>query len=639
MILIQRGYKDHWYLAGNGKTRSLAKDLQMKQCKRCIFWLLIYLSLGLGGFVLAQNSRFEECNSIDESSLRDELNSLNQELFGADVNALELGPIIAKQWRLVGMDEVIEQEVENSTNLIRQNTNYFGRLWSSWNTKKAQALAEEITNYTFNSEGFSAGIEKLSNAVAADITGELETVTQRVASSTILCIQEFISDSYGSTVQEAFEAELVAKTAEVDLNQVGEDVNPRPIAGNTALGISVIVAGVIARRLLQRLGTRISQRIAGRIASRVAGRAASAAIPVVGWVVGLGLIAWDLVDGNNGALPMIEKALTSEEVAKEIQAEIALSIEDELEAISVETAREIADTIYNEWQDFRFKFQRVLNLAEVNSEFKAFLGGVTSNKFQLLSESLDIAGEEELLQALDSGRLAQLVDLPISSTALLKRLKSIPEVLAWAELAGSRFDEVVKIEPLYLHKEPSDFSKETLKNLLALNNSEAIANLALMSTSTLNTLLSNLSTASLRLVALEHSPLLLSSLAWYVERLPKDAYSQLITLWTQSPQLAGKYTNSQAKHGIVGSGNPNAAILFLTTDTSLFSIYRDLPKILSGEISISLFLAKYNMQQVFLYGVLALLVVLLVINSLSRLLFGSRQKVIIREVKSKEDKA
>ena len=598
----------------------------------------IIIFLLIGGFALAQNSRFEECQNIDEANLRNELNTLNQELFGKDVNTLELRPIIAKQWRLVGMEEVIKKEVRNSTDLIRQNTNYFGRLWSSWNTQKAQALAEEVANYAFGSEGFSAGIEKLSNAVAEDITAELETVTQRVASSTILCIQEFIGDSYGDSVQEAFEDELVAQTAEADLTQVAEGTNPQPIAGNTALGISVIVAGVIARRLLQRLGRRISQRIAGRIASRVAGRAASAVIPVVGWVVGLGLIAWDLVDGNNGALPMIERALTSEEVAKEIQEEIAIGIEEELEGISAETAREIADTVYNEWQDFRFKFQRVLNLAEENSSFKTFLGNVTSNKFQLLSESLDIAGEKDFLLALDSGKLTRLVDLPASSTTLLKKLKSIPLVLDWAELAGANFNEVVAVEALYLHKEPSDFSEEALKNLLDLNDSEAIANLAMMSTSTLNILLSNLSTASLRLVALEHSPLLLSSLAWYVERLPRDAYSQLITLWTQSPQLASKYSTSQAKNGIVKSGNPSAAILFLTTDTSLFSIYRDLPRILSGEISINLFLAKYNLQQVLLYGAFALLALLLVINFLSRLIFGSRQRVIIKEVKSKENK-
>ena len=600
------------------------------------FLLLVFL---LGGFALAQNSRFEECNSIDEASLRDELNALNQELFGENIHAVELRPIIVRQWGLVGMDDIIKEEVRSSTELIRQNTNYFGRLWSSWNAQKARALAEEIANYAFGSEGFLTGIEELSNAVAIDITKELETVTQRVASSTILCIQEFIGDSYGGTVQEAFEAELVAQTAGADLTGLGEGAKPRPISGNTALGLSVIVASIIARRLLQRLGRRISQRIAGRIASRVAGRAATAVVPVVGWVLGLGLIAWDLVDGNSGALPLIEKALVSEEVAEEIQNEIAISIEDELDSISAETAREIADTVYNEWQGFKFKFQRVLSLAEKDSNFRGFLDSVATGKLHLLSESLDVAGETQFLKALDSGDLTELVNLPASSAILLKRLKSIPETLAWAELAGSRLDQVAKIEGLYLHKEPSDFSEQSLKQLLTLDNSKAIATLAMMSTNNLNILLDNLSSASLRLVALEHSPLLLNILAWYVERLPKDAYSQLITLWTQSPQLASKYVTPQAKNGIVKSGDPTAAILFVTTETSLFSIYRDLPKMLSGEISISLFLAKYNLQQVLFYSIFGLLVLLLLMNFLSRLFFGSRQKIVIKEVKSKDSKS
>ena len=588
---------------------------------------------------LAQSSRFEECSDIEEADLRSELNTLNQELFGQNVNTLELRPMIARQWRLVGMDAVIQKEVKAATDMIRQNTNYFSRLASSWNANKARELAQEIANNAFGSVGFLEGIEELSNAVAEDITTELGIVTERAASGTILCIQEFIGDSYGDVVLEAFGEELVAQTSDANLEQVGDDISPGPISGNTALGLSTIVAGMLARRLLQRLSRRVSQRIAGRIASRIVGKAATTAIPIAGWIIGLGLITWDLVEGNNGALPVIEKALISEEVTQEIQNEIVISIEDELDKISAETAREIADTVYNEWQDFRFNFQRVLDLAEKNEGFKAFLGSVTSNRFSLLAESLDIAGEKELLKALDSGELIKLVNLPTSSTILLKRVKSISKVLAWAEVAKSQFNALVKAEPLYVHKQPDDFTEETLDTLLTLKNNEVITNLVMMSTNTLNVLLNNLSTSTLRLVALEQSPILLSSLAWYIERLPKDAYNRLITLWTQSPELAPRYTNQQAKNGIVKSGDPNAAIIFLTTNTSFLSLYSDLPKVMSGEISMGLFLAKYELQQVLLYGAFGVVALLIVIGFLSRLIFGSRQRVIIKEVKSKEGKS
>ena len=81
--------------------------------------------------------------------------------------------------------------------------------------------------------------------------------------------------------------------------------------------------------------------MAGRIVGRVLGRLGSSLIPWVGWLIGAGLIAWDIWDGSKGALPQIEQSLQSEEVKAAIRAEISDSVSESLDAEMAAIADEV----------------------------------------------------------------------------------------------------------------------------------------------------------------------------------------------------------------------------------------------------------------------------------------------------------
>ena len=111
----------------------------------------------------------------------------------------------------------------------------------------------------------------------------------------------------------------------LDLAAAGQvDVSALDIHGKGLTGLSVIIVSQLVRRISLRMSREVGERVAGRIAGRVLGRLGSSLVPLAGWVIGAGLIVWDLVEGASGALPQIERSLTSPEIKAAIAAELAV---------------------------------------------------------------------------------------------------------------------------------------------------------------------------------------------------------------------------------------------------------------------------------------------------------------------------
>ena len=85
-------------------------------------------------------------------------------------------------------------------------------------------------------------------------------------------------------------------------------------------GVGVIIATQIAKRIVVELGETIADRVAGDLVVRVLGKAGTTLIPVAGWVVGAGLIVYDLYQSRDGAIPQIQERLKSSEVKSAITA-------------------------------------------------------------------------------------------------------------------------------------------------------------------------------------------------------------------------------------------------------------------------------------------------------------------------------
>ena len=117
----------------------------------------------------------------------------------------------------------------------------------------------------------------------------------------------------------------------------------------------------------------MGERVAGRIAGRVLGRVGSSLIPLAGWVIGGALIVWDLVDGSNGALPQIERSLTSPEIKAAIAAELAAGVEEELQRELELTAATMAADMVDEWRLFCTRHPYLCTLPAENPSFRVIL--------------------------------------------------------------------------------------------------------------------------------------------------------------------------------------------------------------------------------------------------------------------------
>jgi hypothetical protein len=567
---------------------------------------VLWLALG----VSYANSSFEECRDLDGVELRSEIHRLTQTFFATDLQTLNLERMVHTRWVGLGMDNLIRVEVARAAWTVREDTSYWTRFMSSWSAAKAGELTERVATLAFGSEAFRQGIESLAAGVAQDLSRRFEATAGRSSSLAALCLQEFIGGAYGDTALGVFEHELIQRTLELDPAIELSRLNVS-LSAWSGLGVATIIGGHVARGVVQRISTGLSRRIAGRIAVRIAGRAGSAAIPVVGWVVGVAMIAYDLFDGSSGALTAIEAQLISEEVQSEIRREVVLVLEDELPAASAEMAREIADEVYFQWQDFRGNFETVLTVAGDSPEFRQFLDRSDAGDFYKLSQLAEVVGEEGLQEAFGEGTLARMLALPESAMEILAATRSIPVVIAWSEVARGNLNGVVTFE-IYKHKSPEDFTPAGLERLVRLNDQETIAKLILLDSDQLDRVLS-VSLANLNALGKRLSADDFTYLAWYLERLDQPSANVLIGSWIDNPGAVQRFKSETVQQGITESKSPPQAIRFVASDASSRSMLGDVLRLISGDISRGLFLSQYGLAQTLTFFALLLIAVLLLL--------------------------
>ena len=246
---------------------------------------------------------------------------------------------------------------------------------------------------------------------------------------------------YSGTLFTTFEQTVSTEVDQVDIegNANDVDVTALDVHSRALGGVGIIVVTEISRRIAIRLSEKMAQRIAGKIVGRVLGRAGSTLIPVAGWVIGLGLIVWDLWEGGNGALPQIQDALQSEEVKAKIRQEVSDAVKGGLpEEVSI-VALEIAVSLVEEWNAFCDTNRSVCTLADTNATFRDILEYTPLDQVgklvALVNAFVNNLGRAQLESAIANGQFEQLLTLPESSYGLLAESQSTEVVLAWGRVS------------------------------------------------------------------------------------------------------------------------------------------------------------------------------------------------------------
>lgn len=567
----------------------------------------------------------QECSQIDEAALQDELNALAQAVFARALAEVNLAAIVDAEWQTLRVDAVIDAEIDRAVARVRSQEALWDTFLSGWSAEQAERLTRAVATYAFESEAFAYKIDELSGAVADELAQTMALLSAESVSAAFFCLQTFIADNYSSVLVSRFEQQVQSAAASVELGADADlDAGILTVLNQhrTALGgIGVIVAAQIARRIMANVGRQIARRVAGRIAGRVLGRIGAELIPIVGWVVGTGMIAYDLYTSRDGALPQIQEQLKSAEVKAGIRGEIVAAMEPEFRREAPQIARDVANELYTQWREVRRNIRQVLELAESDAAFHTLLDQLESTDdlarlVSLVGVAVPALGREQFERAVADGSLARLLNQPASAVTIAESARSVDTALAWSALAGGLLDQVVALE-LHKHISPEQITRPMLERLLALGNRTAVQKLALLPVDEIETLLA-VSSANLATLAARLTPEELRIVAGYLPLLETEQRNQLISRIISDPALVPLLGSEAVKQRVVNSTNVDATLAFLATPRDWDALWNDIPALLGRQVEPGLFLDKYGAGRTGLIG-LGLVMLLLV---LLRLLYA-----------------
>ena len=380
-----------------------------------------------------------------EDTLQSELNIVTQQVFANALAKLDLETIVGKAWVTLEMDAALDAAVNRAVERVKSETDLWNKFLSGWSPDKAKELTLAVATYTFDDPAFRTQMDALSAAVAENVAERLALASADSVSSALYCLQTFIGRNYSKALVSAFEERMQQATTGaslLDAAAVSPDI--LAIVGEHELalgGVGVIIAAQITKKIVTSIAQRISQRVAGRIVGRVLGRAGSTIIPIAGWLIGTGMIVYDLYDSRDGALPQIQESIKGDAVAAGMRTEIAAAIRPELEAELPGLARTIANDLYAEWRNTKRNIRQVIDLAARTRPLPSILGAMETPEqvaqlVALVTLLRKAGGEEGLAAAIADGTLQKAASLPVGALTIAQETGSIADGAGLVQCRG-----------------------------------------------------------------------------------------------------------------------------------------------------------------------------------------------------------
>ena len=422
-----------------------------------------------------------DCSKVDKNQLRDEIEKHALDVIANNSAPLAIDSLVERKWAEMGMDAAVDAAVTQAVENLGSQEAYLDKFISGWWGEKAQEYAERIANDAFASPAFKAKLETLSAAIGTDVARQVEGQFAQAASIALLCLKEYVGVQYSQTLFSAFERSVQLDTQQVDLTVAATPVLSAVDQHGLALaGVGTILVTQLTYRLAQKLSEKIAQRVAGKVVGRVLGKAGSTLIPVAGWIIGIAMIAYDLWEGTQGALPQIQEALQSEEVKAKIRDEIATAIKDDLPDQAALIALETSVSLVEQWQGFCDQFGDVCTAADQNTDFRGLLNLVALDELDqlagLVGWFMNQAGRAQFDAAVADGSFETLLALPDATVEAIVADERPAEVLAWLQLAGEDLPKVIEYR-VHRLAVPEEFDARTLAALLAVGDSDGIQKL------------------------------------------------------------------------------------------------------------------------------------------------------------------
>jgi hypothetical protein len=551
---------------------------------------------------------YEACQARDEAQFRDAIERVTVSALESSIKGLDYLPIVAEAWRKGDMDAVLMRRVDVVLEELKQETSWAELIKSLAYKETQQRLAQAAAERVYGSDDMRRAIEMLAVNVGKVVGQRLELATVDAAEPTTRCLEAFLGPRYGSTV-----ARIVATDAgkefAVDAAKGVAPVSRGSVLVESKEGLAGLVA-IIMRRQLGSLASKVGQRLVGAVLGRV--------VSVVAGGIGVVLIAKDIWELRNGVLPIIATEMKSSSTREKVQAELASSVASEIEEHVREIGSRTADRVIDIWREFRSAHAKVLELAERNADFKAFVDNLAPANLARLDEivALQLAAGDEtrLLARVADGSLAEAVQKwPAGVLEIARDRRSLEAGFKWRALAGDSFIPKVLEYELHRATEPERLTRTGLERILRLDERVAISRLAPLSTRDLEPLL-ELGDADLKRLARALGAPELTSLSNYLTALERPAATQMLTVVAQNPSRMQWVAPERVREAILASRDQSAAVDMMLRGGEIMDLgefMKHVGEVRSGAISPRLLLWRYPIGLAVMSG-LALAVLLVV---------------------------
>lgn len=429
--------------------------------------------------------------AADRIALRTEIAQLIRIALENPAEPLDVDAIVATQWARLGVDAIIDGEVDRVVDHLLETEPWHRKAASAWGPPVAEGYAKLVAKRSFSSDVFKASMATLSRAVAEDISRSMTLEFERAASAGLRCLEEFAGAQYSSALYAEVMGNAVSDFTSGSPTSPPVPTPTGPVDSKTLL---VLLLNILLPRLTREIGETLVGRIAGKIVERILGKGASSLLPIVGWVIGLGMLAFDLWESGKGALPQIGDALKSEEAKAQIRSEVTEAVKESLPDQVDAVAYQIAVTLVDQWDHFCDEFSGICRLQDENPTFANLIKGSRLEELGAIRELLSFyrmrLGESELTTAIGSYGFHEILERVLNfdashppvgipggnNTPPLERIpiiqmlietRSTASAVAWVNLAGARLDRLMFYD-IHLSTTPQAWQSEQLEFVLAL---------------------------------------------------------------------------------------------------------------------------------------------------------------------------
>ncbi len=554
----------------------------------------------------ANSISIESCQSTDEATFRKVIETVTAQALTKGLATVDYRAAVGDQWRQLSLGSVIDKQVDAAIAEVRDETSWGALIQSLGNQDKARELTTTVAERVYRSEALKTSIEALAGGVGKSLAVPIEDATTGAAGPALECLKAYLGPRYGLTIASAVSGQAGGEF-QLDPSKAAGDVTPDSVLRQSGQGIAG-AAILVVRRQLANMAGRIGQRVAGSILSRL--------VSVVAGGIGLVLIAKDVWELRNGALPIIAGEMKSDATKSKVQDELATAISEQIGLHVQEIGVAAADRVMAVWQDFRSAHAKTLELSERNAAFKSFLDQTRPQAIGRVSEvtALVLAadGEAGISKRLADGSLHQAVNvMPDAAMEIARQTRSLETALAWNGVAGDLIDDVVKFE-VFRRTEPSAVSKVSLSQLFELDDPLAITRMASTSRPARDALF-ELDLTTLGKVARVLEAPQLETLASYMTGLGKEPRDRLLAAVGEAPSELQILARPRVRDAVLASKDQTEAIemVMRSGDGLTFkAALEDLQRAADGRIAPILIWEKHPLTAMVLAAGLILILLL-----------------------------